>query len=119
MNAIRRPSTPHHTHVAPRGIACMHGVTCTAGGSDILKEFPKIKLQFVQLLSTAPHNMAIAGGMDGVACTGDVTADGTFRLTLLYKADGKIDAVKFHAQCDGHPNIFVVIVAKDIASGKM
>ena len=97
----------------------MHGVTCTAGGSEILVLRPETKDQFVQLLSTAPHNMAIAGGMDGVACTGDVTADGTFRLTLLYKAEGTIDNVKFHAQCDGHPNIFVVIVAKDIASGKM
>ena len=97
----------------------MHGVTCTAGKSEILVRHPAIRRQLLQLLSTAPHNMAIAGGMDGVACTGDVTADGTFRLTLLYKADGKIDAVKFHAQCDGHPNIFVVIVAKDIASGLM
>ena len=100
-------------------LACMHGVTCTAGGSDILVMFAEINGQLKQLLSTAPHNMAIAGGMDGVACTGDVTADGTFRLTLLYKAEGEIDGVKFHAQCDGHPNIFVVIVAKDIASGKM
>ena len=97
----------------------MHGVTCSAGDSEVLELFPETKDQFVQLLSTAPHNMAIAGGMDGVACTGDVTADGTFRLTLLYKADGEIDRVKFHAQCDGHRNIFVVIVAKDIASGLM
>ena len=97
----------------------MQGVTCTAGGSDILVLFPETKDQLIQLLSTAPHDMAIAGGMDGVACTGDVTADGTFRLTLLYKADGTIDAKLFHAQCDGHPNIFVVIVAQDIASGLM
>ena len=87
--------------------------------SEILVLFPETRGQFKQLLSTAPNSLVIAGGMDGVACACDVTAEDAFGLQLLYKAEGKIDAVQFHAQCDGHPNIFVAIVARDIVSGLM
>ena len=57
--------------------------------------------------------------MDVRHSTGDAcTAAGGFELRLLYKAEGKIDGKLFHALCDGHRNVFVLLVTQDIASGK-
>ena len=56
--------------------------------------------------------------MDVRRGTGDAcTADGALNLLLLYKAEGTIDAKQFHALCDGHRNVLVLLVTQDIASG--
>ena len=86
--------------------------------SDILSQFPGIPAQLAVLLRSAPNSMVIAGGMDGVWC-GVMCADGALVLTLLYKAVGSIDATQFHALCDGHRNVFVLIVARDLTSNAM
>jgi hypothetical protein len=52
-------------------------------------------------------------GDTGNACT----ADGALELRLLYKAEGKIDGEQFHALCDGHRNVLVLLVTQDIGSG--
>ena len=86
--------------------------------SDILAEYPETTAQLAQLLRSAPNSMVIDGGMDGVWC-GVMCADGALVLTLLYKAVGSIDGPQFHALCDGHRNVFVLIVARDLTSNAM